>query len=113
MLVGTHRGFMPWDAVMTLPLVLQKTGRIPRYLTHPGLFKFPFISNFVTQLGGVVACQEIAERVLARGELLGVFPEGVQGACTPYRQAYQLRSFGGDGVVNIALRQLLSMIPCV
>ena len=112
-LVGTHRGFMPWDAVMTLHLVLRTTGRIPRFLTHPGLLKFPFISNFVTKLGGVVACQESAERILGRGELLGVFPEGVQGAFTPYRQAYQVRSFGRDTFVKLALRHRAPIIPYV
>ena len=112
-LVGTHRGFIPWDAVMTLHLVLQNTGRIPRYLTHPGLLKFPFISNFITKLGGVVACQESAESILARDELLGVFPEGVQGAFTPYRQAYQVRSFGRDTFVKLALRHHAPIIPYV
>ncbi len=112
-LVGTHRGFIPWDGVMTLHLILQKTGRIPRYLTHPGLLKFPFISNFVAKLGGVVACQESADRILARGELLGVFPEGVQGAFTPYRQAYQVRCFGRDAFVKMALRHRVPIIPYV
>src|SRR5262249_44505936 len=93
LLAGTHRGFMPWDAVMTLHMLLRETGRVPRFLTHPGLLKFPFISSFITKVGGVVACQESADRVLAGGELLGIFPEGVQGAFTPYRRAYQLLNF--------------------
>jgi 1-acyl-sn-glycerol-3-phosphate acyltransferase len=93
--------------------VLQNTGRIPRYLTHPGLLKFPFISNFITKLGGVVACQESADSILARDELLGVFPEGVQGAFTPYRQAYQVRRFGRDTFVKMALRHRAPIIPYV
>jgi 1-acyl-sn-glycerol-3-phosphate acyltransferase/nucleoside-diphosphate-sugar epimerase len=112
-LVGTHRGFMPWDGVMTLHIVLRKTGRVPRFLTHPGLLKFPFISSFVTKLGGVVACQESADRVLSNGELLGVFPEGVQGAFTPYRQAYQLLDFGRDAFVKMALRHRAPIVPYV
>src|SRR5260370_9405004 len=104
---------MPWDAVMTLELVGQKRGRFPCYLTNLGFFKFLFISNCVNKVGGVVAWQEGAERVLARGELLGVFPEGVQGAFTPYRQAYQLRSFGRDAFVKIALRHRVPIIPYV
>src|SRR5260370_41767235 len=35
-LAGTHRGFMPWDGVMALHLVVNETGRVPRFLTHPG-----------------------------------------------------------------------------
>jgi len=112
-LAGMHRGFMPWDAVMTLHLVLRETGRVPRFLTHPGLLKFPFISSFITKLGGVVACQESAHRVLLNGELLGVFPEGVQGAFTPFRQAYHLLHFGRDAFVKIALRHRAPIVPYV
>ena len=112
-LVGMHRGFMPWDGVMVLHQLVQKAGRFPRFLTHPGLLKFPFISNFVTKLGGVVACQESADRVLEDGEILGVFPEGVQGAFTPYRDAYKLKPFGRNAFVKIALRHSVPIIPFV
>jgi 1-acyl-sn-glycerol-3-phosphate acyltransferase len=112
-LTGTHRGFVPLDAVMALHLVLQKTGRIPRFLAHPALFKFPFISNFITRLGGVVACRESADRILRRGELLGIYPEGVQGAFARYREAYKLHSFGRHDFVKIALRHRVPIIPFV
>ncbi|HTD22321.1 MAG TPA: 1-acyl-sn-glycerol-3-phosphate acyltransferase [Terriglobales bacterium] len=112
-LVGMHRGFMPWDGVMVLHQLVQKAGRFPRFLTHPGLLKFPFISSFVTKLGGVIACQESADRVLESGELLGVFPEGVRGAFTPYREAYRLKSFGRDAFVKIALRHRVRIVPFV
>lgn len=112
-LVGMHRGFMPWDGVMVLHLLVKKLGRYPRFLTHPGLFKFPFISTFVTRLGGVVACQESADRVLDQGELLGVFPEGVKGAFTLYRDAYKLKSFGRDSFVKLALQHRAPIVPFV
>src|SRR5260370_34148696 len=108
-----HRGFMPWDGVMVLNQLVQKAGRFPRFLTHTGLLKVPFIANFVTKLGGVIACQESADRVLESGELLGVFPEGVQGAFTPYRDAYKLKSFGRNAFVKIALRHRVPIIPFV
>jgi 1-acyl-sn-glycerol-3-phosphate acyltransferase/nucleoside-diphosphate-sugar epimerase len=112
-LVGMHRGFIPWDGVMVLHLLVQKLGRYPRFLTHPGLFKFPFIANFVTKLGGVLACQETAERVLEQGELLGVFPEGVKGAFTRYRDAYKLKSFGRDSFVKLAFQHRVPIVPFV
>ncbi|HYL09616.1 MAG TPA: 1-acyl-sn-glycerol-3-phosphate acyltransferase [Candidatus Acidoferrales bacterium] len=112
-LVGMHRGFMPWDGVMALHQLVQNTGRIPRFLTHPGLLKFPFICNFVRKLGGVVACRESADRVLEGGELLGVFPEGVHAAFLPYRKAYRLQSFGRDDFVKMALRHRAPIVPFV
>lgn len=112
-LVGVHRGFMPWDGVMALHLLVQRTGRYPRFLTHPGLLKFPFLANFMTKLGGVVAWQQSADRVLEGNELLGIFPEGIQGAFTLYRNAYQLKEFGRDAYVKMALRNRAPLLPFV
>jgi 1-acyl-sn-glycerol-3-phosphate acyltransferase len=112
-LVGTHRGFMPWDGVMALHLVSRQTGRIPRFLTHPGLLRFSPIAKFVNRLGGVIACQENADRVLASGQLLGVYPEGVQGAFALYREAYRVRNFGRYDFVKMALRHRAPIIPFV
>jgi 1-acyl-sn-glycerol-3-phosphate acyltransferase len=112
-LVGMHRGFMPWDGVMALHQVVRKKKRYIRFLTHPGLFKFPFIANFMAKLGGVVACQDSADRVLERDELLGVFPEGVRGAFAVYRDAYKLLPFGRDSFVKLALRHRAPIIPFV
>ena len=112
-LVGTHRGFIPWDGVMAVHLIAQTTGRVPRFLTHSGLLKFPFIANFVTKLGGVPAWQENAERILENGEILGVFPEGTRGAFALYRDAYKLQSFGRDTFIKLALRYRVPIIPFV
>jgi 1-acyl-sn-glycerol-3-phosphate acyltransferase len=112
-LVGMHRGFMPFDGVMALHLLVQKTGRYPRFLTHPALLRFPFLANFMTKLGGVVASQESADRLLEDDELLGIFPEGIRGAFTRYRQAYKLQEFGRDAFVKIALRNRAPIIPFV
>jgi 1-acyl-sn-glycerol-3-phosphate acyltransferase len=112
-LVGMHRGFVPFDGVMALHLVMREAGRVPRFLTHPGLMKFPFIDNFVRKFGGVVACEASADRVLESGGLLGVFPEGVDGAFALYRQAYRLKDFGRDSFVKLAVRHRAPIIPFV
>jgi len=113
LLVGMHRGFMPFDGVMALHTIVRKTGRYPRFLTHPGLLKFPFLANFMTKLGGVVACQESADRVLENDELLGIFPEGIHGAFTLYRDVYRLQGFGRDAFVKLALRHRAPIVPFV
>ncbi|HET9284034.1 MAG TPA: 1-acyl-sn-glycerol-3-phosphate acyltransferase [Candidatus Angelobacter sp.] len=113
LLVGMHRGFMPFDGVMALHTIAKKTGRYPRFLTHPGLLKFPFLANFMTKLGGVVACQESADRVLEGDDLLGIFPEGIHGAFTLYRDAYKLQGFARDAFVKLALRHRAPIVPFV
>jgi 1-acyl-sn-glycerol-3-phosphate acyltransferase/nucleoside-diphosphate-sugar epimerase len=112
-LVGMHRGFMPFDGVMALFALVTKADRIPRFLIHPSLTKFPFLADFMAKLGGVMACQENGDWVLQRGELLGVFPEGIRGAFTMYRRAYTLGKFGRDEFVRMALRNRAPILPFV
>jgi 1-acyl-sn-glycerol-3-phosphate acyltransferase/nucleoside-diphosphate-sugar epimerase len=112
-LVGVHRGFMPWDAVMALHLIVRTFGRYVRFLIHPGLIKFPFLFNFHTKLGGLIACQENADFVLQRDEILGLYPEGIKGAFLLYRDAYKLTKFGRDEFVKIALRHRAPIVPFV
>jgi 1-acyl-sn-glycerol-3-phosphate acyltransferase/nucleoside-diphosphate-sugar epimerase len=112
-LTGVHRGFMPFDGVMALHLLARECGRYPRFLLHPTLTKLPFLADFMTKLGGVLACQENADWVLERDGLLGIFPEGIRGAFTPYRRAYRLGKFGRDEYVRMALRNRAPILPFV
>jgi 1-acyl-sn-glycerol-3-phosphate acyltransferase/nucleoside-diphosphate-sugar epimerase len=110
-LAGTHRGFMPFDGMMLQHLVAQQVGRYVRFLIHPGLTKTPIFNWW--KLGGVNACRENADYVLQRDELLGYFPEGVQGAFQYYRDAHRLRRFGRDAYVKAALRNGAPIVPFV
>jgi 1-acyl-sn-glycerol-3-phosphate acyltransferase/nucleoside-diphosphate-sugar epimerase len=112
-LVGMHRGFMPFDGVMALYALVTKRNRIPRFLIHPSLTKFPFLADFMAKLGGIMACQENGDWVLQRDELLGVFPEGIRGAFTMYDRAYTLGKFGRDEFVRMALRNHAPIYPFV
>ena len=65
MLVGMHRGFMPFDGVMTLHSVVQGTAAcLASSFTQASACDFPFLFNLMSKLGGVIACQVNADRVL-------------------------------------------------
>jgi len=113
-LTGVHRGFMPFDGSMALHGVARETGRLVRFLIHPSLVKMPFLADFIRRQGGVVACRDNADRLLDRGELVGVFPEGINGAFSSYRNAYRLRNdFARDEYVKMALRNRTPIVPFV
>jgi 1-acyl-sn-glycerol-3-phosphate acyltransferase len=112
-LVGVHRGFMPFDGVMALHLLVRHANRYPRFLIHPSLVKFPFLADFMTKLGGILACQQNADHVLERDELLGVFPEGIEGAFVLYSKAYEILPFRRDIFVRLALRHRAPIFPFV
>lgn len=109
--VSNHRGFMPLDAVMHLVLCRRLRQRTIRFLIIPSLLRMPFLSDFLTKFGGVVANQENAARLLADENLVGILPEGIRGAFAPYRQAYRLRGFERSAFARIAVEHQAPVIP--
>lgn len=112
-LVGVHRGHQPWDGVMVLHRLVQSLRRHPRFLLHPTLIKHPFLAPYMLRCGGLNACRENGDWVLAHQGLLGIFPEGIRGAFTPYKDAYRLQSFGRHDFVKFALRARVPIVPFV
>jgi 1-acyl-sn-glycerol-3-phosphate acyltransferase len=113
LLVCNHSGTLPWDGVM-LKTALRHArgeGRGLRWLTDDFVFHAPFLGPWLNRIGAVRACPENAERLLERGELLAVFPEGVKGIGKPYRERYRLERFGRGGHVKLALRTGVPLIP--
>ena len=75
--ISNHRGFMPLDAVMHLSLMFTQRRRVPRYLIIASLLRTPFLANFLTKLGGVVASQEKTRNISSiRARSSACFPEG-------------------------------------
>ena len=64
----------------------------------------PFLAPLLARLGEVRASQENGERLLRRGELVGVFPGGREGRRQAVPQRYKLARFGRGGFVRLALR---------
>jgi 1-acyl-sn-glycerol-3-phosphate acyltransferase len=102
---------MPLDAVMHLSLILTHRRRIPRFLIISSLLRFPFLCNFLTKLGGVIANQENAARLFADENLVGIFPEGIRGSFLPYKKAYRLREFSKSGFAKMSIEHQAPIIP--
>lgn len=113
MLAGVHRGFMPLDGVATNYLIHRETGRYCRFLIHPTLIKFPFQFNFMTKIGGIIACQQNADYVLNHDGVVGFYPEGIQGAFRYIKGAYRLGKFGHNEFIRMALRNRAPIVPFV
>jgi len=96
---------------MHLSLVLTHRGRVIRFLIIPSLLRIPFLCNFLTKVGGVIASQENAARLFAREEIVGIFPEGIRGIFSPYRTAYQLKSFSRSAFVTLAIENQAPIVP--
>jgi len=111
LIVSNHSGTVPVDALMTMFSVRDHTDRYLRSLGADLVFKLPFVGAVARKGGATLACAEDAERMLAGGELVGVWPEGFKGIGKPYSQRYKLQRFGRGGFVSAALRTQVPIIP--
>lgn len=112
--VGNHSGSIPLDGLMlrTALRTDHPASRDLRWLAEDFLFYLPFAGVFMNRAGAVRACQENAERLLTRDNLIAVFPEGVQGIRKLFRDRYRLQRFGRGGYIRLCLRTRAPLIPC-
>lgn len=113
LLVVSHSRAPVWDGIVLRCALRQHhpAGRELRWLVDDQQFHAPFLGTVVNRLGAVRACQENAERLLTREQLLAVFPEGAKAAQRPYEERYRLQRFGRGGYVKLALRTGAPVIP--
>jgi 1-acyl-sn-glycerol-3-phosphate acyltransferase len=113
LLVANRSGLLPYDGLMLSHAVgrSRADGRRPRFFVADWLITLPFMQPYLARLGGVRACRENAERLLATGHSVCVFPEGQKGAAKTFRDRYRLKRFGRGGVVRIALETGVPIIP--
>ncbi|QYJ03767.1 acyltransferase family protein [Nocardioides panacisoli] len=111
LIVSNHSGTIPVDGLMTMFSVHDQTGRHLRALGADLVFQMPFVSSLARKGGATLACSADAERMLAGGELVGVWPEGFKGIGKPFSQRYKLQRFGRGGFVSAALRTGVPIVP--
>ena len=114
LVVANHSGVLPYDGIMIKLAIRQEhpARRECRMLALDMFALLPFLAPLLAKSGEVRANPENAERLLRRGDLVGVFPEGVKGVGKDFKDRYQLARFGRGGFVRIALRTGAPIVPC-
>ncbi|WP_086731808.1 lysophospholipid acyltransferase family protein, partial [Streptomyces fradiae] len=114
LVVANHSGTVPLDALMMQVAVHDHhpAGRHLRLLAADLVFMLPVVSELARKAGHTLACTEDAERLLGRGEVVGVMPEGFKGIGKPFGERYKLQRFGRGGFVSTALRTRAPIVPC-
>jgi 1-acyl-sn-glycerol-3-phosphate acyltransferase len=113
LVVGNHAGVVAVDALM-LSIAVHDEHPAHRYLRLLGadlVFRMPVLSELTRKAGGTLACGPDAERLMAAGEMIGVFPEGFKGVGKLFRDRYKLQRFGRGGFVSAALRTGTPIVP--
>ena len=111
-LAGNHGGLLPFDGAMSLLDVLLHSDppRLPRAIVERWAGQLPFVNVFFARVGQVIGTHENFAKLLADGEAVLVFPEGVEGIRKPITQRYRVQHFH-VGFVEHALRARAPIVP--
>jgi len=110
-LVSNHSGALPFDATMiAYALEAARHPRAARFLYDRFVDDLPLVPELYRKAGGVSSNRDNAARLLEKGELVGLFPEGVAGLSKLYSERYVLQPFSG-GCVRLAMRYGAPIVP--
>lgn len=114
LVVANHSGTLPLDGLMMQVAVRDNhpADRNLRLLAADLVFMLPVVNELARKAGHTLACAEDAERLLQRGEVVGVMPEGFKGLGKPFGDRYKLQRFGRGGFVSTALSAGVPIVPC-
>jgi len=114
LVVANHAGVLPFDGLMASVAVHDKhpAQRTLRLLAADMVLDRPLLGQAARKAGHTMACTADAHRLLSKGELTAVFPEGYKGLGKRFKDRYKLQRFGRGGFVSAALRTRAPIIPC-
>lgn len=114
LVVANHSGVLPLDAIMLQAGIFadHPAKRNLRLLGADLVYAIPLLSSLARRSGHTRADPVQARRLLAAGEIVGVFPEGFKGIGKPFSERYRLQRFGRGGFARTALQAGVPIIPC-
>jgi 1-acyl-sn-glycerol-3-phosphate acyltransferase len=114
LVVANHSGVLPLDAIMLQAGIFadHPQSRNLRLLGADVVYSLPGLASLARRSGHTRADPAEAQRLLAAGELVGVFPEGFKGIGKPFSERYRLQRFGRGGFARTAMQAGVPMIPC-
>jgi 1-acyl-sn-glycerol-3-phosphate acyltransferase len=112
-LVANRAGAVPWDVAMLKCAVAldHPAVRHLRPLADESMLRLPLLGSQLLRFGAVRASRESARTLLASGEAIAVFPEGVRGVEKGFGRRYRLEPFGRGGFIKLALESGAPVVP--
>jgi 1-acyl-sn-glycerol-3-phosphate acyltransferase len=111
--VQNHAGWFALDAFFLGLAVSEKLGarRTPFFATHDGALTLPGLGPALRRIGAVPASMlRRPERLPREIESISIFPEGVEGNCKPFWQAYRMKAWQ-RGFVRVAAAMDVPVVP--
>ena len=111
LLVGNH-AMNGVDGFVLAALVIRETGRYPRFLAERNLWRIPVLRNFLDLVGAVAGAPDTAIELLEAGELVAVYPGGIEDSWKlTTRERYRLQWGERAGFARVAMRARVPIIP--
>ncbi|MBI5505698.1 MAG: acyltransferase family protein [Deltaproteobacteria bacterium] len=112
LLIGNHAGQVAFDGLMVMAACVLEAEppRLARGMGEYWLGTLPFMSVLMDRTGSAVGTRQTAVDMLAHGECVMAFPEGVHGMNKLYADAYKLMDFG-LGFMRLALQTDTPIVP--
>ncbi|MFN8504571.1 lysophospholipid acyltransferase family protein [Kouleothrix sp.] len=113
LLLANHGGVLPWDSMMIATSVLEEhsSPRVVRSLYPPAFRALPGVATALETFGQVADTPENGAGLLADGQLVCIFPEGVGGLGKLFRNRYRLQRFRRNGSVGLAIAAGAPIVP--
>lgn len=111
LLVGNH-AMGGIDGFVLGSLVIRETGRYVRFLGERNLWRIPVLRNLLDAVGAVPGAPEKAVEMLTDGELVGVYPGGIDDSWKlTTTDRYRLQWGNRAGFAKVAMRARVPIIP--
>ena len=112
LLVSNHALFALDSAVLGA-LLVRELGRFPRFLADRNLWLVPGLRELITAIGALPGEPHAAASLLRRGELVIVYPGGVDDSLKLSSERYQLQWKTRAGFARVAMAAHVPIVPVV
>lgn len=110
LVIGNHSGALPFDGAVVARAVERATGRRVRPLVAPFACRMEPFRRLLDAFEAVPASYEAADRLLADGEMVLLFPEGVPGTARLFHERYRLRPFA-TSTARLSMDRRVPVVP--
>ena len=110
LVVGNHALF-GLDGAVLGALIIKETGRYPRFLGERNLWKIPVLGQVLTALGALEGEPKAAQLLLEDGELVVVYPGGVDDSFKLSSERHHLKWGQRAGFAKVAMRAKVPIVP--
>jgi 1-acyl-sn-glycerol-3-phosphate acyltransferase len=112
-LIVSNHALFALDAAVLGALLIRDFDRHPRFLGDRNLWKIPGLRELITAIGALPGEPHAAEDLLRQGELVIVYPGGVDDSLKLSSQRYQLQWKTRAGFARVAMAAGVPIIPVV